>query len=570
MGRISYVQRRGAVYHYRRRLPRNLATRLAQSHFVLSLQTKEYREARRLAARLSAEADIIFAAVETSPDISLEMICQRMREVIAQRPNPDVLGPSRGDGNHTLPVTTPDTSWDLALIFRGEPRCHEPPAPILHSSVSATWGSQSYVARMATPECLGSSGGRDRISNRGTDEVKARMSGHLDATIELVGEALISRRIKDGNWTEKTARQAAQIYALLFRFAKEIFGIETIGTLRQAHLAAFAHFLCFELYKHAGKSIRDELRSIAELKEIGAAQPERLRGVAAPTLNRHLGFLQQLIDFAPSQGIQIDRLLTTRGLRARASKTKRDRYARPTITATQAKALFAAPCFAGCASWDHPTRPGSNIYHRALYWLPLLLYYGGARREEFAGLLVSDVGEEQGIHFLNISPNKYRRLKNAQSIRKIPLHSEILRLGFLDYVQAIAALKYELLFPDLHSLTSRTPLGDRLYDELRHVLVASDLRNGGITIHSLRRAFGNELKQKGATIEERADLLGHAGQTETDERYCDTFDIVRAHETVAKMPIITDHLLPSPIRLLPWVAEKATPPFARRNNKRAE
>jgi hypothetical protein len=99
-------------------------------------------------------------------------------------------------------------------------------------------------------------------------------------------------------------------------------------------------FLRFEIYKHVGKSARDEHRSIAEIKKMSLARSESLRGVAPPTLNRHLGFLQQLIDFIPTQGVVIDHTLTTRGLRARASKTQRDRYARAKSQSDSAVTFF--------------------------------------------------------------------------------------------------------------------------------------------------------------------------------------------------------------------------------------
>ena len=35
--------------------------------------------------------------------------------------------------------------------------------------------------------------------------------------------------------------------------------------------------------------------------------------------------------------------------------------------------------------------------------------------------------------YIHIAANEQRRIKNAQSKRSIPIHPELLRLGFLDY-----------------------------------------------------------------------------------------------------------------------------------------
>jgi MFS family permease len=53
-------------------------------------------------------------------------------------------------------------------------------------------------------------------------------------------------------------------------------------------------------------------------------------------------------------------------------------------------------------------------------------------------------------------------LKTPRSKRRIPIHPELIRLGFLDYVKKIAATGSDLLFPDLRERGENTPLGDLL------------------------------------------------------------------------------------------------------------
>lgn len=45
------------------------------------------------------------------------------------------------------------------------------------------------------------------------------------------------------------------------------------------------------------------------------------------------------------------------------------------------------------------------------------------------------------------------------------------------------------------------------------------IRQAGVTPHQLRHFFNNELTQNQVAKEFRADLLGHMGEGETDERY---------------------------------------------------
>jgi len=172
---------------------------------------------------------------------------------------------------------------------------------------------------------------------------------------------------------------------------------------------------------------------------------------------------------------------------------------------------------------------------------------------------VDDVIIDNGdIPYIHIAPNAFRRIKNLQSVRNLALHPEIIRLGFLDYVETIKALGYKRLFPDLYSPSTRSLLGDRLYGQM-----LPSLRNVGFTPHQMRHFFGDELKQEEVSKEFRADLLGHGGESETTERYCNPISIAKQMKHLLKLPVVTAHLTPRPIQLLPWVVAKEIAPWSR-------
>jgi hypothetical protein len=193
----------------------------------------------------------------------------------------------------------------------------------------------------------------------------------------------------------------------------------------------------------------------------------------------------------------------------------------------------------------------------------MMIFYGGGRREEYCGLMIDDLIEDNGAYpYLHIAKNKFRRIKNAQSTRNIVLHPEIIRLGFLRYVSIIRSLGYELVFPDLFSPTTKSPLGNRYYKLFKPVLITAGITEEGLGSHALRHAFGAILKKKHVPEELRADLLGHRGKSETSERYCEATEIATMAKLVRKMPIVTGHLVAHPINLPAWVTGKLTPPFS--------
>ncbi len=86
------------------------------------------------------------------------------------------------------------------------------------------------------------------------------------------------------------------------------------------------------------------------------------------------------------------------------------------------------------------------------------------------------------------------------------------------------------------------------------------LQKVGFTPHQMRHFFGDELKQEEVSQEFRADLLGHGGDSETTERYCNPINIAKQMKHLLTLPVVTEHLQPLPTYLLPWVVAKEIAP----------
>lgn len=86
----------------------------------------------------------------------------------------------------------------------------------------------------------------------------------------------------------------------------------------------------------------------------------------------------------------------------------------------------------------------------AAYWIPILGLFTGARLGELAQLRVKDICTEANIPVISITDEcDFQKVKALSSIRKIPIHSELIRLGFLDYVADLRANDRVLLWSDL-------------------------------------------------------------------------------------------------------------------------
>ena len=113
--------------------------------------------------------------------------------------------------------------------------------------------------------------------------------------------------------------------------------------------------------------------------------------------------------------------------------------------AAELEKLFSSPVHTAYLLPTHWRAGGA-----AAYWIPLLGLFTGARMGELCQLRTADVQAIEGIPVLVITDNgEGQQIKSRAGRRTLPLHSELLRLGFLEYVQAMRAAGEDALWPTL-------------------------------------------------------------------------------------------------------------------------
>ncbi len=375
----------------------------------------------------------------------------------------------------------------------------------------------------------------------------------IPSTISGLTEKLVTTR-SPKRWTTKTARQMTSTADLLIR----VVGHDEFRRLRQEDFAVFRDVLD-RLPVTFGKSAKDKLRPLADIlrvaerpdrrKEDGESPDSEKRGRDAGTVNRYFTQLNALLKYAAGYGVSCAEPIDLSFFAEPTPERARDD--RPPMTDDDIRALLQAPVWLGCAGAHERLTAGDVVIQDALYWAPLIAIYTLARREEICGLMIDDVVFDALTPHFRIAPNRYRRLKNAQSTRKIPIHPELLRLGLRAYVGALGTLGYDLLFPELLPASGRAPLGDQFHDDwsplLKQQLSQSDAQ--GKVFHSIRHWGNQTLSDRSVSLEWRRDIMGHAGKSETDERYREATHLKRLFSALKKLPQVTANLKPFPIRL---------------------
>ena len=113
--------------------------------------------------------------------------------------------------------------------------------------------------------------------------------------------------------------------------------------------------------------------------------------------------------------------------------------------------LFSSPLFHSCRSERRCSEPGEVVMnHTARFWLPILGLLTGARLNELCQLLTSDVREEEGVAYLHLTTEgEGQRLKTSNAKRGVPLHQQLVDLGFLEFVADRRAEKGDRLFREM-------------------------------------------------------------------------------------------------------------------------
>ncbi len=153
------------------------------------------------------------------------------------------------------------------------------------------------------------------------------------------------------------------------------------------------------------------------------------------------------------------------------------------------------------------------------YWILLLAMFTGGRQGEIAQLEVADIAEEDGIPFLhitNMGEVAGKSIKAANSRRRVPIHSMLIDLGFLEFVAVQRATGKKALFPDIgrdsrgyHSAVSK------FYQKYFDAIGLRSMEPVSTTFHSLRHNFIDELRLSFPQDDTFKSLIGHAGRSVT-------------------------------------------------------
>lgn len=377
-------------------------------------------------------------------------------------------------------------------------------------------------------------------------------------------DCILAASYEDG-WSLDTVKQVRTAIAMFDYACGENVHVESVTSNDVVKFKA----LCRALPNRWGRTTAEREHgfpaSLARAKEL----PESEVGISQKTMNKHLTWIGKVLDFSASPeggGHRTAEAIDFRSARSTLTKkggrkAKRKRDLRANWTRKEARHILSAPVWSGSAGLDDRLTAGDEVFHDAWYFLPLMLTLYGARSSELAGLPLAHMHENDRIPYIQIDYSEDRELKNVQSIRKLPIHPELVRLGFIDYVRAMRDLGHTHLFPEMKSPNAKSfadTFSKSIFKKL-HVWAFPEgtswrHRKGGAwvdkNVHSYRGMCTTILKGK-VSDSVRCDIFGHEGETETEQTYDEEAELTDKLAALKHLSFLTAHLEPKTLRLRP-------------------
>lgn len=349
-------------------------------------------------------------------------------------------------------------------------------------------------------------------------DASPKLSSVVDDYTEIMGN--------EGGWRGQTMSQSNTT----FRMFIECVGDLPVGSYERSHLDMFYQLLR-RLPAMYGKA--KLWRDMAPAKIAEATRDDAsIKRLTMKTMKRHFSSLGGLFTYAYERGLYKG---SNPAHGFRFPQKGKANARRQMWSGDKLQLLFASPVWTGCLAPRQRSKPGDQIIKDEKYWLPLLGLYHGNRLEEFAQLRRSDVRCEGGIWYFDINDDDNKQIKNDQSKRKVPIHPEIQRLGFIGYVEAVAVNVGEPLFPQLTPGGADKKYGHAFTKWWTRYRQEIGLYESGLDYHSFRHGVTTKLTAEGVSAALIDQLTGHAGTGTSQKVYTKDLALPLLFEAISKV-----------------------------------
>ncbi|MBU2512131.1 tyrosine-type recombinase/integrase [bacterium] len=340
---------------------------------------------------------------------------------------------------------------------------------------------------------------------------KPKQSPKISKVIEAYFEEMIAAKV----WKPKSLLEKKTVIGKFI----EIVGDITVDQL-SFEIARKYKSILMKLPANMRKDQRYRDKSIKEILELEDVKP-----VAVNTVNNNITAVVALMTWARKNGYITENYFE--GLKVVSKKKPQDE--RKVFSSKDIVKIF-----------NPDTYLKETEISSARYWIPLLDMFTGARLNELCQLHTSDVKKEDDLWCLDINeksddPENPKSLKNRSSDRVIPIHLQLIELGFIDFVNTQKKAGHVRLFPELTlSIDGFSRKIGRWFNQT-YLRKKAGIKDPEKSFHSFRHTVSDGLKQKRIQETFVSEYLGHStGDSETYGRYGKKYQPEALMEEVVK------------------------------------
>ena len=292
--------------------------------------------------------------------------------------------------------------------------------------------------------------------------------------------------------SQKTQNKYAQCLALAISYFGDVL-VDTITPEQGRHFR--------ECLKTFPIGIKTKEMLAQPLSEIIKKHPHA-QTISVKTANSHLQKVSLFFDWIVSLGYLTYNPIPQEPLPTPRVNHKDDRAV---ITDEEAIRVFQHPLF--MMHKGIKTKKIQQPYH---FWLPLLCLFTGMRPGEACQLFINDIEKVNDIRCIRVD-NRYekQRLKTPNAKRYIPIHQQLIDLGFLVFVNDKAGTHREdtRLFPEIMLIQDSfsTKPGEWFNRNLRDRQSLPE----HVTLYSFRHYFRDKLLALHPSDEYLNKIMGH-------------------------------------------------------------
>ena len=169
------------------------------------------------------------------------------------------------------------------------------------------------------------------------------------------------------------------------------------------------------------------------------------------------------------------------------------------------------------------------------YWIFPLGIFSGMRTNEMCQLRLSDIRKDDGRWFMFVEDSEQTNVKTENAIRKVPVHPQLIELGFIDYIGTLRRKKKDRLFWEL-TLTrdGYAKQVSRHFNE-KYLPAVGVWEKRIKVLYCTRHTFINALFQKNVDENIIKSVVGHEKEFTMKHYGGEPFSSERLHREIAKV-----------------------------------